>query len=137
MSNADHFVLPTPTVRCGWQTDTSTQQRGRERPLGGVISESGEGRMDVTGGWSVWSAVSSMFTGLVAGARKNLNRRRSARRLRLSETLSLGEKRFLAVVQFQQQEFLVGGTGNSIALLAKLNGPEAPDSLNNAQQAGV
>jgi flagellar biogenesis protein FliO len=55
----------------------------------------------------------------------------------LSETLSLGEKRFLAVVQFQQQEFLVGGTGSSIALLAKLNGPEAPEKHQDAQHVGV
>ena len=88
-------------------------------------------------GESFWSAVGSMLTVLATRVRKSLDRRRSARRLRLSETLSLGEKRFLAVVQFQQQEFLVGGTGNSIALLAKLNGPEAPDSQDTAQQAGV
>ena len=93
--------------------------------------------MRVAAGESFWPAVGSMLAALATRVRKSLDRRRSARRLRLSETLSLGEKRFLAVVQFQQQEFLVGGTGNSIALLAKLNGPEAPDSHNAAQQAGV
>jgi hypothetical protein len=36
------------------------------------------------------------------------------------ETLSLGDKRFLAVVEFDRQEFLVGGSGNSLALLARL-----------------
>jgi len=40
--------------------------------------------------------------------------------LRLCETLSLGDKRFLAVVLVEQQKFLVGGAGNSVALLAKL-----------------
>jgi flagellar biogenesis protein FliO len=56
----------------------------------------------------------------------------------LSETLSLGEKRFLAVVQFQRQEFLVGGTGNSIALLAKLDAPEVtPDDRDGIQEDGV
>jgi flagellar biogenesis protein FliO len=59
------------------------------------------------------------------------------RRLRLSETLSLGEKRFLAVVQFQQQEFLVGGTGNSIALLARLDAPGVtPESQAGSQEDG-
>jgi flagellar biogenesis protein FliO len=58
-----------------------------------------------------------------ASLHRGLQRRRSERRLRLSETLSLGEKRFLAIVQFRHQEFLVGGTGNSIALLAKLDAP--------------
>ena len=78
-----------------------------------------------------------MFTVLATHLRKSFDRRRSAHRLRLSETLSLGEKRFLAVVQFQQQEFLVGGTGSSIALLAKLNGPDASDKHDDALQVGA
>ena len=52
-------------------------------------------------------------------------RRRPARQLRLCETLSLGERRFVAVVQFEQQRFLLGGTGNSIALLACLPAADA------------
>ena len=47
--------------------------------------------------------------------------RQRGRKLRLRETLPLGEKRFLAVVQFEQEQFLVGGTGQSISLLARLN----------------
>jgi len=45
---------------------------------------------------------------------------RKVRRLRVCETLSLGERRFLAVIEFDRQEFLVGGTGNSLVLLARL-----------------
>ena len=45
---------------------------------------------------------------------------RKTRRLRVCETLSLGERRFLAVIEFDRQEFLVGGTGNSLTLLARL-----------------
>ena len=87
---------------------------------------------------SLWSAMGSMFIVLATRVRKSLCRPRSARRLRLSETLSLGEKRFLAVVQFQQQEFLVGGTGNSIALLARLDSSGAmPDSQTGNQEDGV
>ena len=47
---------------------------------------------------------------------------RKPRRLRVCETLSLGERRFLAVIEFDRQEFLVGGTGNSLELLARLQG---------------
>lgn len=87
---------------------------------------------------SSWAAVGRIFaivTEHAASVRKSFKRRRSARRLRLSETLSLGEKRFLAVVQFQQQEFLVGGTGNSIALLARLDTPGVtPDSQSGNQE---
>jgi flagellar biogenesis protein FliO len=46
---------------------------------------------------------------------------RRARRLRVCETLSLGERRFVAVIEFDRQEFLVGGTGNSLELLARLH----------------
>ncbi len=40
--------------------------------------------------------------------------------MRLCETLSLGDRRFLAVVLVEQQKYLVGGAPNSVALLAKL-----------------
>jgi flagellar biogenesis protein FliO len=46
---------------------------------------------------------------------------RKTRRLRVCETLSLGERRFLAVIEFDRQEFLVGGTGSSVELLARLH----------------
>ncbi len=47
--------------------------------------------------------------------------RKDARRLRLCETLSLGNRGFVAVVGYQNQQFLVGGTSNSIVLLAQLS----------------
>jgi flagellar biogenesis protein FliO len=46
---------------------------------------------------------------------------RKVRRLRVCETLSLGERRFLAVIEFDHQEFLVGGSGNSLELLERLH----------------
>lgn len=47
--------------------------------------------------------------------------RRAPRRLRLAESLALGERRFVAVVEFEQSRFLLGGTANSLVLLARLN----------------
>jgi flagellar biogenesis protein FliO len=46
--------------------------------------------------------------------------RREPRRLRLCESLPLGERRFVAVVEFDRSRFLVGGTPTSLALLARL-----------------
>jgi flagellar biogenesis protein FliO len=43
------------------------------------------------------------------------------RRLRLAETLPLGERRFVAVLEFEEFRFLVGGTGSSLVLLARLD----------------
>jgi len=56
---------------------------------------------------------------LSLGGKISVQRRKND--LRLCETLSLGDKRFLAVVLVDQQKFLVGGAGNSVALLAKLS----------------
>ena len=47
--------------------------------------------------------------------------RKATRRLRLCESLSLGEKRLLAVVEYEQQRFLVGGGAQSVNLLARLD----------------
>ena len=46
---------------------------------------------------------------------------RRERRLRLCETLSLGEKRFIAVVEYGKQKFLLAGTPQNISLLQSLD----------------
>lgn len=46
--------------------------------------------------------------------------RRAPKRLRLCESLPLGERRFVAVVEFDAARFLVGGTGSSLVLLSRL-----------------
>jgi Flagellar biosynthesis protein, FliO len=43
------------------------------------------------------------------------------RRLRLTETLPLGERRFVAVLEFDGSRFLLGGTASSLVLLARLD----------------
>jgi flagellar biogenesis protein FliO len=46
--------------------------------------------------------------------------RRNPKRLRLCENLPLGERRFVAVVEFETERFLVGGTPSSLTLLSRL-----------------
>ena len=46
---------------------------------------------------------------------------RTPRRLRLCESLPLGERRFVAVVEFEASRFLVGGTPSSLVLLSRLS----------------
>jgi flagellar biogenesis protein FliO len=46
--------------------------------------------------------------------------RRAPRRLRLCESLPLGERRFVAVVEFEAERFLLGGTPSSMVLLSRL-----------------
>jgi flagellar biogenesis protein FliO len=46
--------------------------------------------------------------------------RRTPKSLRLCESLPLGERRFVAVVEFERARFLVGGTPSSVVLLSRL-----------------
>ncbi|MGO9434354.1 MAG: flagellar biosynthetic protein FliO [Terracidiphilus sp.] len=48
------------------------------------------------------------------------------KRLRLCESLPLGEHRFVAVVEFDTALFLVGGTPSSLVLLSRLGDAEEP-----------
>jgi hypothetical protein len=43
-----------------------------------------------------------------------------AKQLRVAETISLGEKRFVAVVQVDGRKFLIGGGASGVALLTQL-----------------
>jgi flagellar biogenesis protein FliO len=52
--------------------------------------------------------------------------RREPRRLRLCESLPLGERRFVAVVEFDAARFLVGGTPSSLVLLSRLEDAGQP-----------
>jgi flagellar biogenesis protein FliO len=70
------------------------------------------------GDWSqtllarAWSAVRWIMQRAQAQqARKNL---------RVCETVSLGEKRFVAVVQVDEERFLIGGSSGAVSLLTRL-----------------
>ena len=54
--------------------------------------------------------------------------------LSVRDTAGLGERRFVAVVQFERQRFLIGGSSSSVNLLAQLPDDEAPagDSIGGA-----
>jgi hypothetical protein len=49
----------------------------------------------------------------------------SPRRLQVGATVSLGEKRFVSVIQIDGLEFLIGGGATNVTLLAQLNGKES------------
>jgi flagellar biogenesis protein FliO len=61
----------------------------------------------------------------------------STKRLRLAETVSLGEKRFVAIVSVENREYLIGGAPSGVSLLAQWgkNG-EAEDQRRAALGAG-
>jgi flagellar biosynthesis protein FliO len=45
------------------------------------------------------------------------------KRLRVCESVSLGEKRFLAIVKVDSESFLLGGSTTNVSMLAKLSAP--------------
>jgi len=69
--------------------------------------------------------------------------RRASRRLRVAETVSLGEKRFVSIVVVDGEQFLVGGSSSNIVLLAKLEtkleaaGGESFESVLSGMACGV
>jgi hypothetical protein len=50
----------------------------------------------------------------------------AAKRLSLSQVVSLGEKRFVAIVKVEDREFLVGGSASGLSLLAPLEKTSDP-----------
>jgi len=52
---------------------------------------------------------------------------RPQRQLRVCENLALGDHRMLSVVEFGRRRFLIGGTGNSLRMLAALPNETAPE----------
>ena len=55
--------------------------------------------------------------------------RRTPKQLRLCESLPLGERRFVAVVEFEKERFLLGGTPSSMVLLSRLADSAGPSEL--------
>lgn len=51
--------------------------------------------------------------------------RSNTKRLQVTSSVSLGEKRFVAVVQVDGLQFLVGGGGSNVSLLAQLDKKES------------
>lgn len=54
---------------------------------------------------------------------------RPARKLRVCETVSLGDKRFAAVLEYGGQRFLLGGAAQSVQLLTELRSPAFQKTL--------
>lgn len=52
--------------------------------------------------------------------RRHLGSGQPKKRLRVCESVSLGEKRFVAVIEIDGEQFLVGGASSSVATLARL-----------------
>jgi flagellar biogenesis protein FliO len=73
-----------------------------------------------------WAALLQVWKWLTRCSRGVLARGVS-RRLKVAETVSLGEKRFISILQVDGEQFLVGGSASNVVLLARLEvKPESP-----------
>jgi len=68
---------------------------------------------------------------------KRNNKFTAAKQLRVAETVSLGEKRFVSLIQVDGQKFLIGGGSQGVTLLTQLNAAEtAGNALEALAKAG-
>ena len=73
------------------------------------------------------AAIVQLFAGLRTMLRQVKVHRR-VRSLRICETLALGDRRLLLVIQFERKRFLIGSTNQSISLLDCLDERSHPAS---------
>jgi flagellar biogenesis protein FliO len=69
---------------------------------------------------SFWKSLASFLTQAWNWAQQKFKSHQVRKRLRVCETVSLGEKRFVAVIQVDGEQFLVGGSSSSVSTLAHL-----------------
>ena len=67
----------------------------------------------------------NMWRGLSGSRGLRLLQTRS-RRLQVQETVQLGEKRFVAILRVDGEQFLIGGSAATVSLLASLKPETAP-----------
>lgn len=63
---------------------------------------------------------------------KRNNKFTATKQLRVAETVSLGDKRFVSLIQVDGQKFLIGGGSQGVTLLTQLN---ASETVGNALEA--
>lgn len=70
-----------------------------------------------------WTRLAARTTQAWIWTQQKLKSQQGRKRLRVCESVSLGEKRFVAVIQIDGEQFLVGGSSSSVATLAHLERP--------------
>jgi hypothetical protein len=96
----------------------------------GTASKTVASRANEAGGQSPLRALIAAC----AAALSWLNGRKpSARRMRLTETISLGEKRFVSILQVDGKQILIGSSAGNVSMLAILDGKQ--DGITAARTA--
>jgi Flagellar biosynthesis protein, FliO len=123
-------------------TPPTTLAPREDLPVGPAIAKLVKGRADKTRNISLKPALgfpaladeaplkllqnnSGLLTRLLTWIRSRGLGRPSTRRLQVAAVVSLGEKRFVAVIQIDGREFLIGGGATNVAMLAPLKEKES------------
>jgi hypothetical protein len=115
--NSFHAVLRGSAKKL---VDESPKQRGEESNFRPWLELTQQGPLSRLA--RAWSWLHSKYT------------KTTAKRLRLSEVVSLGDKRFVALVKVEDREFLVGGAASGLSLLAQLEKTSEPA---NGRKRGI
>jgi flagellar biogenesis protein FliO len=74
----------------------------------------------------------------VVWAVKNVRVQPARKTLRVCESVSMGERRFVAVIQVDNQRFLIGGGTGSVSLLSRLaESSNAPSTIDHPAETGT
>jgi len=85
-----------------------------------------------------WNAFLQVLARGWSWLQQRVKTQQAKKRLRVCESVSLGEKRFIAVVQVDGEQFLVGGSSSSVSTLAHLEQPrEFSDVFRRYGQSGM
>ena len=85
--------------------------------------------MDVAGTTSIGARLSwapARLFKAVGHFLRTIQMRRQEPSLRVCESVSLGERRFVVIVQYEQRRFLIGSTSQCISLLERLEDRKIP-----------
>lgn len=78
-----------------------------------------QGRSEVAGGRALRNGVAAVVRGVTRLRAQWTSR--AEPRLRVAETVSFGEKRFLAIVEVDGERLLIGGAAGQVSLLRSLD----------------
>jgi flagellar biogenesis protein FliO len=123
MKNRTSYESQTGTPR--------TKKRGARKNL-----KPASGAYHLLGIFSGWfpRGCSELLSRVWRSVGHRLRMKRGSHSLRVCEVASLGEKRFVAVVQYGRGRFLVGGAAGSVSLLSRLGREDSPTAPPHASQ---
>jgi hypothetical protein len=107
-----------------WQAIIATATQSPQ-PLGSLGVDPNSSLTPSSERSPAFTSILRPIAGHATAAWRWLERKRTqqlaAKRLRVAETIQLGEKRFVSILQVDGAQFLIGGAAGNVSLLAVLN----------------